>query len=88
MFGKSDTEKDLQSRVKQYKPHWNPKEVIEYKDEHCAVLQKTKGERVEFLIAFSDLTKEGYKLMATFMGKGGGSVMSGIDIAFFYFQKT
>jgi hypothetical protein len=48
--------------------------VIQYKTEHIAVLQKTwVTQEVEFIIAFDDLTKEGYRLMAIDEEKSGGN---------------
>ena len=103
MFGKSDTDKEgdrvkkerkenLKSRVSQYKPLWDPMNVIQYKDDYCAILQRAGGERVEFLIAFSDLTKEGYRLVAQDKGSQdiGLNVTKNItkkDTSYYYFQK-
>ena len=51
----------------------DPTRVILYKTEYIAVLQKTQD--IQFISAFDDITKEGYKLMAINEGR-------------FYFQKT
>ncbi len=81
-------EQNLQERVPQYKPNWNKGGVIQYKDENCAVLHRSLGKQVEFLIAFSDLSKEGYILVATDDVKsgGGGSFSGGVD-SYYYFQN-
>jgi hypothetical protein len=44
---------------------------------------------VEFIIAYSDLTKEGYRLMVQDEGKEGsfGGLSGGIDSYYYYFQK-
>lgn len=71
-----------------FKGKWNKNGVIEYKDEYCAILQRLPRARVQFLKAYSDLTREGYRLMAQ---DEGGSIHTGIISAgvnaYFYFQK-
>ena len=44
---------------------------------------------MEFIVAFDDLTKEGYRLLAHDEGKeaSSGSITGGIN-SYFYFQKT
>lgn len=82
---------ELTARVPQYKPSWNKNGVIQYKDEYCAILQRAFGRQVEFIIAFSDLSKEGYTLIAIDEGKTSGGD-SGLNItggvnSYYYFQK-
>lgn len=81
---------DLRKRVEQYKPMWDKNGVIQYKDEFVAILQRSWGVQVEFIIAYSDLTKEGYRLMAIDEGKTGGqasgSFTGGVN-SYYYFQK-
>ena len=86
---KKDRLEDLKYRVPQYKPLWDKNGVIQWKDEYCAILQRTLGLQVEFIIAFSDLTKEGYRLMTQDEGKsGGGNSFSGGVNSYYYFQKV
>lgn len=99
MFGKSEEQKeeerikkekqdDLQQRVAQYKPLLDRKGVIVYKDEYCVILQKMKSKQVEFIIAFSDLTKEGYQLMARDVSEVIHNISSRDDTSlYYYFQK-
>jgi hypothetical protein len=61
----------LRSRIEVYKPSWDKNGVIQYKTEHIVILQRKWGIQVEFIIAFDDLTKEGYRLMAVDEGKSG-----------------
>lgn len=85
-----EAERDLQNRTKDYKPKWNKDGTIQYKDENCAILKRSIGSQVQFIIAYSDLTKEGYRLMAIDEGKtaGGGSIdISGGVSSYYYFQK-
>ncbi len=79
---------ELKKIENEFKGKWNKNGVIEYKDEYCAILQRLPGARVQFLKAYSDLTREGYRLMAQ---DEGGSINAGIISAgvnaYFYFQK-
>ena len=85
---KKERIEDLRSRVSKYKPLWDKGGVIQYKDEYCAILHRIWGSQVEFIIAYSDLTKEGYRLMAQDEGKTGGtgSASGGVN-SYYYFQK-
>ena len=79
---------ELEKIENEFKGKWNKNGVIEYKDEYCAILQRLPGARVQFLMAYSDLTREGYRLMAE---DEGGSINAafvkmGVN-AYFYFQK-
>jgi hypothetical protein len=78
----------LRERVNFYKPAWDKNGVIQYKTEHMAILQRTWGVQVEFIIAFDDLTREGYRLMAVDEGKSGdsGGFTGGVN-SYFYIQK-
>lgn len=60
--------------------------VIRFKNEYIAILQRKHGFQVEFIIAFEDLTKEGYRLMVSNEGKES-SFNSGLN-SFYYFQKV
>ena len=80
----------LRSRINSYKPSWDKNGVIQYKTEHIAILQRKWGMQVEFIIAFDDLTKEGYRLMAVDEGKTGGDSSGGFTggvNSYFYFQN-
>lgn len=41
---------------------WDKDGVFQFKTDHIAILQRKLGMQVEFIIAFEDLTKEGYEL--------------------------
>jgi len=78
----------LNSRVPEFKERWDKNGVIEYKDDYCAILQRSFGRVVEFIIAYSDLTKQGYRLMAQDEGASvGSSGISGGGKSYYYFQK-
>ena len=81
-------QKEFLARVPDYERKWKKGGVIEYKDDHCAILNRPWGAQVQFIIAFSDLTKEGYRLMAQDEGKtaSAGPFSGGISSTY-YFQK-
>lgn len=62
--------------------------VIIYKDEYCAIVEKVGTNNVQFLKAFSDLTKEGYRLMVQDEGTSIAFIglQGGIN-SFYFFQK-
>lgn len=81
---------ELFKLTNQYKPFWNKNGIIQYKTDRIAILQRAWGRQVEFIIAYDDLTREGYCLMAIDEGKQGGQASGGITggvNAYFYFQK-
>ena len=79
---------ELMDRSPEYKKHWNKNGVIQFKNERIAILQRSFGTQVEFIVAFDDVTKEGYRLMAIDEGKTGnaGGVSGGAN-SYYYFQK-
>jgi len=78
---------DLLKRTPEYKKQWDKDGIIQFKNERMAILQKALGKQVEFIIAFDDLTKEGYKLMAIQeIQSADGKSVSGINSNYF-FQK-
>ncbi len=79
---------ELTDRVSQYKPNWNKGGVIEYKDEFCAMLHRSATTQVEFIIAFSDLTREDYRLMTQDESVNGNmDVLTGGLNSYYYFQN-
>jgi hypothetical protein len=53
-----------------------------------AILQKTWGDQVQFIVAFDQLTEEGYELKEIDEGKSGGDAgFSGGVNAYFYYQR-
>lgn len=79
----------LRTRTDGYKPQWNKNGIIQFKNERIAILKRQWGSQVEFIIAFDDVTKEGYELKAIDEGKGqeGGIGGSGGISSYYYFQK-
>ncbi len=78
----------LSSRTPEYKARWNKNGIIQFKNERIAILQRMWGAQVEFIIAYDDLTNEGYRCIAHDEGKeGGDGAFSGGINSYFYFQK-
>jgi hypothetical protein len=76
------------SRHDQTKAQWNKSGIVQYKDEGIAILQRKWGSQVQFIVACSQVTTEGYRLMAIDEGKEGssGGFSGGVN-AYFYFQR-
>ena len=77
-----------ESRHNQTKSQWNKNGIIQFKDEAIAILERRWGSQVQFIVACSQVTKEGYRLMVIDEGKEGssGGFSGGVN-AYFYFQK-
>ena len=88
ILNKKDRWEDIKKRASQYEEEWDKDGVIQFKNEKIAILQRSWGEQTEFIVAYDDLTNEGYRLMAIDEGKsvGGGSFSGGAN-AYFYFQR-
>lgn len=56
--------------------------------EKIAILHRMWGSQIQFIVAFNDLTEEGYELKAIDEGKqaSGGSIGGGVN-SYYYFQK-
>ncbi len=78
----------IASKHDQTKAQWDKNGVVQYKDEGITILQRMWGSQVQFIVACSQVTKEGYRLMAIDEGKEGssGGFSGGVN-AYFYFQK-
>jgi hypothetical protein len=79
----------LRLRTEQYKLLWQKNGIIQFKNERIAILKRAWGAQVEFIIAFDDVTNEGYELKAIDEGKTqeGGFGQSGGVSSYYYFQK-
>ena len=73
-----------------YKQQWDKNGIVQFKNDRIAILQRVWGAQVQFIVAYDQLTKEGYRLMAIDEGKSGGQASGGFTggvNAYFYFQK-
>jgi len=73
---------ELKQRSPEYKKYWNKNGIIQYKDDHIAILHRCMDGQIEFIIALSDCTKEGYRLMVI----DDVRTTDGI-ISYYYLQK-
>ena len=71
---------EIDSRSEEYKKHWDKNGVIQFKNERIAILHRMVGAQVQFIVAFDDLTKEGYRLMAQDEGKTGGGMAASLAV--------
>ena len=83
-----ETTRQLGIKGKEYKTKWNKNGIIQFKNERIAILKRMFRSQVEFIVAFDELTEEGYRLMAhdegTEVAAGG---FSGGANSYFYFQR-
>ena len=72
-----------------FKATWDKKGTVVYKNERIAILKAENGKVVQFLVAFDQVTKEGYRLMGSGVGLEATSSMLGgaSAITYLYFQK-
>lgn len=72
----------------QTKSQWDKNGVVQYKDNKIAILKRVVGQQVQFIVACSKVTEEGYRLMSVDEGMTAqGSGFTGGASAYFYFQK-
>ena len=80
-----DSEHDL------YKSEWDKKGTVVYKNERIAILKAENGKVVQFLVAFDQVTKEGYRLMGSGIGLDSVSQWTGLagtaNATYIYFQR-
>ena len=77
---KKERYENLKRRIDDFKPAWDKNGVIQYKTEHISILRRITGMQVEFIIAFDDLTREGYRLMVVDESDSNSG-------GYFYFQN-
>jgi len=75
-----------------FKATWDKKGTVVYKNERIAVLKAENGRVVQFLVAFDQVTKEGYRLMESGVGLDKQSTLAGglggtSNITYLYFQR-
>ena len=74
-----------------FKATWDKKGTIVYKNERIAILKAENGKVVQFLVAFDQVTKEGYRLMGSGIGLDSVSQWTGLaggsNTTYLYFQR-
>ena len=75
-----------------FKATWDKKGTIVYKNERIAILKAENAKFVQFLVAFDQVTKEGYRLMGSGIGLDAQSTgLAGLggtsNTTYLYFQR-
>ena len=74
-----------------FKATWDKKGTVVYKNERIAILKAENGKVVQFLVAFDQVTKEGYRLMGSGIGLDSVSQWTGLaggsNTTYLYFQR-
>jgi len=74
-----------------FKATWDKKGTIVYKNERIVVLKAENGKVGQFLVAFDQVTKEGYRLMGSGIGLDTISQWTGLagtsNTTYLYFQR-
>lgn len=79
---------DLSERAISYKPRWDKNGVIQFKSEYICILQRKWRSQVEFIVAFEDLTRDGYRLIAIDSAvKSSDDIVPAGTESYYYFQK-
>ena len=62
---------------------------IQFKNDKIAILKRAQGAQVQFIVAYDQLTREGFRLMSIDEGAtvDGGAGFSGGISSYYYFQK-
>ena len=74
-----------------FKATWDKKGTIVYKNERIAILKASTEKFELFLVAFDQVTKEGYRLMGSGIGLDSVSQWTGLaggsNTTYLYFQR-
>ena len=74
-----------------FKATWDKKGTIVYKNERIAILKASTEKFELFLVAFDQVTKEGYRLMGSGIGLGSVAQWTGLggtsNTTYLYFQR-
>ena len=78
-----------QLRHDDFKRHWEKNGTVQFKNDKIAILKRAQGAQVQFIVAYDQLTREGFRLMSIDEGAtvDGGAGFSGGISSYYYFQK-
>ena len=78
----------LDIRHDEFKRIWQNGSVVQFKNDKIAILMRAFRSQVQFLVAYDQVTREGFRLMAIDEGKEGsaGGFTGGVT-SYYYFQK-
>jgi len=63
-------DKMIESQVDLFKETWNKGGIIEFKNERMAIINKTAGKTVQYIIAMDMVMAQGYKMEGVIPGMG------------------
>ncbi len=75
-------------RHNEFKRVWQKGRVVQFKNDKIAILMRAHASQVQFIVAYDQVTREGFRLMAIDEGKEGsiGGITGGVT-SYYYFQK-
>jgi hypothetical protein len=75
-------------RHNQFKAMWQKGRVVQFKNDKIAILMRAHNSQVQFIVAFDQVTREGFRLMSIDEGKeaSAGGFTGGVT-SYYYFQK-
>ena len=75
-------------RHNEFKAMWQKGRVVQFKNDKIAILMRAHASQVQFIVAFDQVTREGFRLMAIDEGKeaAAGGFTGGVS-SYYYFQK-
>ena len=85
----NELERLSQLRHDEFKRQWQKNRTVQFKNDKIAILMRGQGAQVQFIVAYDQVTREGFRLMAIDEGKSvdGGAGFSGGISSYYYFQK-
>jgi hypothetical protein len=77
-----------EQRHNEFKAMWQKGRVVQFKNDKIAILMRAHNSQVQFIVAFDQVTREGFRLMAIDEGKeaSAGGFTGGVS-SYYYFQK-
>ena len=75
-------------RHNEFKAMWQKGRVVQFKNDKIAILMRAHNSQVQFIVAYDQVTREGFRLMAIDEGKeaAAGGFTGGVS-SYYYFQK-
>jgi hypothetical protein len=77
-----------EQRHNEFKAMWQNGRVVQFKNDKIAILMRAFRSQVQFIVAYDQVTREGFRLMSIDEGKdaSAGGFTGGVT-SYYYFQK-
>lgn len=86
--GGSSKGAEYDTQKAQYKRMWDKGGVVQFENDNIAILKRTWGSQVEFIMEFDRLTLNGFRCVAQDEGSSGtGGGLTGGITSYYYFQN-